>query len=78
MVLMFIPEISMGIGIAALALAFGLTVIATMSATSASAGQVLAANAIGFAVFAIVLTLLAGDRASSMYTPGVFIFGLLS
>jgi len=74
--LMFIPGLSLGIGITALALTFGLTSIAISSATTANGAQVLAANLVGFFVWAAALTLLASASLSSVqpHAPGVFLF----
>ena len=70
-VLMFIPVLDFGIGLASLALLFGLTTIAIQASTSASAGQVLICNAAGFAIWAIVLALLVGS--TSYFAPGFFL-----
>ena len=70
-VLMFIPGADFGIGLASLALFFGLSTIAVQSATNASAGTVLVCNAAGFAVWAIVLGFLVTD--SSFFAPGFFL-----
>ena len=74
--LMFIPAISFGIGVAALALSFGLTNIAIQTVTTANAGRVLVANFCGFFVWAAVLTLLASASFSRLepHAPGVFLF----
>ena len=75
-VLMVIPKLSFGIGLTAIALLFGLTTIAVQSATDAPAGRALAANAAGFAVWAIVLALfVSGTYPWDSYAPGIFIFG---
>jgi hypothetical protein len=78
--LMFIPSVSFGIGLAAVALTFGLTTMAIQAATNGSAAQVLVSNIAGFAVWAVVLTILAGDIGLNVniYAPGVFIFGVFS
>ena len=70
-VLMFIPALDFGIGLASLALLFGLTTFAIQASTSASAGQVLVCNAAGFAIWAIVLALLVGS--DSFFAPGFFL-----
>jgi hypothetical protein len=74
--LMFIPEVSFGIGLLSLALTFGLTTIAIKTVTSADMAQVVAANAAGFLVWAVVLTLLSASRGSSVepHAPGVFLY----
>ncbi|HZP56825.1 MAG TPA: YIP1 family protein [Dehalococcoidia bacterium] len=71
-VLMFIPGLDYGIGLTATAMFFGANVIAVQTATDAPAGRVLAANAVGFLVWSIVLGLLVSD--SNVYAPGVFVF----
>jgi hypothetical protein len=74
-VLLFIPKLSYGIGLTSFALLFGLTTIAVQSATDASGGRALAANAAGFAVWAIVLVLfVSGSAPWDSYAPGIFIF----
>ena len=70
-VLMFIPALDFGIGLASLALFFGLTTFAIQASTSATAGQVLVCNAAGFAIWAIVLALLVGS--DSFFAPGMFL-----
>jgi hypothetical protein len=70
--LMFIPGLDYGIGLTSLAVTFGLTQIAVQCATDASPGRALAANAAGFAVWAIVLELFV--TSSSPYAPGIFVF----
>ncbi len=75
-VLLVIPKLYYGIGLTAVALLFGLTTIAVQSATDAPAGRALAANAAGFAVWAIVLALfVSGTYPWDSYAPGIFIFG---
>jgi hypothetical protein len=71
---MFIPVLDFGIGLTAIAMTLGLTVIAVQSATDASAGKVLVATTAGFAVWAIVLALFVTDE--NVYAPGFFIFDL--
>ena len=77
--LMFIPGISMAIGIAALAFTFALMCVAVSTATNAEPGQVLMANLVGFIVWAGVLTLLA-DFGTEVHphAPGVFLFNVFS
>ncbi len=70
-VLMFIPALDFGIGLASIALLFGLTTIAVQSATNASPGVVLVCNLAGFAVWAIVLGLLV--TSSNFFAPGFFL-----
>jgi hypothetical protein len=69
--LLLIPGINFGIGLASIALFFGLSNIAIQSVTTAEPAKVLTANAAGFAVWAIVLTLLVDDR--TYLAPGIFI-----
>ncbi len=70
-VLMFVPVLDFGIGLASIALLFGLTTIAIQSATNASPGTVLICNLAGFAVWAMVLGLLV--TSSSFFAPGFFL-----
>jgi hypothetical protein len=76
MLFMFIPGISFAIGLAALALAFGLTQIAVQYVTTADPGRVLVSNIAGFAAWCAILTLLASGSVSSVkpHAPGVFLF----
>ena len=70
--LMFVPGIDFAIGLASLALLFGLTTLAIQAATTADPARVLVANLIGFTIWAMVLTLLVSeDRFAA---PGVFLF----
>ena len=69
--LLLIPGINFGIGLASIALFFGLSNIAIQSVTTAEPAKVLTANAAGFAVWAIVLTLLVDNR--TYLAPGIFI-----
>ena len=69
--LLLIPGINFGIGLASIALFFGLSNIAIQSVTTAEPAKVLMANAAGFAVWAVVLTLLVDDR--TYLAPGIFI-----
>lgn len=77
--LMFIPDISLAVGIAALGLTFGLTCVAISTVTSAPPGQVLAANLAGFLVWAGILTLLSHSDGSTLqpHAPGVFLFNTI-
>ena len=83
-ILMFIPGISFGIALAAVALFFSLSTMAAQAATNAPPAKVLVASIAGFAVWAIVLTVLTGDVSISRggdlsintYAPGIFIFSL--
>ena len=82
-ILMFIPGVSFGIALAAVALTFGLSTMAIQAATNASPAQVLLANAAGIAVWALVLTVLSGDIEATRsgisinsYAPGIFLFAL--
>jgi hypothetical protein len=68
----FIPGIGGGIGLASLALLFGLSNIAIQAVTRADPARILVANAAGFAVWAVVLGLLV--TSSNYLAPGVFLF----
>ena len=68
---MFIPGISFGVGLASVALFFGLTTIAIQSTTAAGPAHVLVANLAGFAIWAIVLGLLV--TSESYLAPGIFL-----
>lgn len=70
-ILLFIPGLDFGIGVAAMALFFGTEVIAVQTVTDAPAGRVLAATAAGFAVWSIVLGLLTTNNHT--WAPGFFI-----
>jgi hypothetical protein len=78
--LMFIPGISFGIGVAALALTFGLTTIAIKSATTADQAQVLVANLVGFLVWASLLTLVSSANTTSTkpHAPGIFLYNTVT
>lgn len=71
-VAMFIPGIDIGVALASIALFFGLTTIAVQSTTTASPAHVLVANLTGFAVWAMVLGLLAST--DNQFAPGIFLF----
>ena len=77
---MFIPYISLAIGLASLALTFGLTNIAIRSVTTADPARVLVANLLGFSLWAAALTLLASSSATSVepHAPGVFLFNTIT
>ena len=75
-VAMFIPGIDIGVALASVALFFGLTTIAIQSTTVASPAHVLVANLAGFAVWAIVLGLLASP--DNQFAPGIFLFDVPS
>jgi hypothetical protein len=71
--LILITPIGLGIGLASVALFFGLTTIAIQAVTPDTApAKVLVANLAGFAVWAIVLTLLVTD--DNAFAPGVFVY----
>jgi hypothetical protein len=70
-VAMFIPGIGFGVGLASVALFFGLTTIAIQAVTPANPARVLVANLAGFAVWAIVLGLLV--TSDSFLAPGIFL-----
>ena len=73
MLLILIPSLSFGIGLVALMAWFVLTNYAVQAAApNAEANQVVMANMAGFAVFAIVLSILAHTAGMA---PGVFVHG---
>jgi hypothetical protein len=69
---MFVPGLTFGIGLSSIALLFGLTTVAIQSTTNASGARVLVANICGFAVWAIVLSLLVSNP--DLYGPALFLF----
>ena len=74
-ILQFVPALDMGIALVALALTFGTTQIAIQTATDAPAGRVLVANAGGFAVWALILTLFSNSNIIyDRLAPGIFLF----
>jgi hypothetical protein len=73
---MFVPELSLAIGLTALALTVALTNVAIKSVTTADYGQVLAANLTGFFVWSAALTLLA--TSVEPHAPGIFLFNAIS
>jgi hypothetical protein len=73
---MFIPGLSLAIGVSALALTVALSNIAIKSVTAADNAQVLAANLCGFFVWCSALTLLAS--AVEPHAPGVFLYNSIS
>jgi hypothetical protein len=75
MLFMFVPGLSLAVGLASLALAFGLTDIAINTVTTANPARVLVANLTGFFVWCALLTLLAssGDNLEP-HAPGVFLY----
>jgi hypothetical protein len=73
--LMFFPEVEFGIALAAVALFFGMTVIAVQSVTDAPAGRALVATAAGFLLWAVLLTLFVNDYDNPL-APGIFLFDL--
>jgi hypothetical protein len=75
--LMFIPVASFAIGIAALALVFGVTCVAISYVCSANPAQILVANLAGFFVWAVALTVLAsgsGAGERNPHAPGIFLY----
>jgi hypothetical protein len=70
-ILLLIPGINYGIALASIALFFGLTTIAIQSVTTAEPAKVLMANAAGFVIWAVILTLLVDNR--TYLAPGIFI-----
>jgi hypothetical protein len=75
--LMFIPGITFGVGLTSLALLFGLSTMAIQSTTAANPAHVLVASIAGFAIWAIVLSLLV-DYPDNFLAPGIFLFDLTS
>jgi hypothetical protein len=72
-VIMFLPlGLDFAIGLTAIALMFGSTLLAVQTATDAGAGKVLASVAAGFFIWVLVLTLFVSDE--NFYAPGFFIF----
>lgn len=69
--LLLIPGINFGLGLTSIALFFGLTNIAIQSVTTAEPAKVLAANAAGFAVWAVILALLVDN--TTYLAPGIFV-----
>jgi hypothetical protein len=74
--LMFIPYVSFAIGLAALALVFGLTCVAISTVTTANPAQILVANFVGFFVWALALTALSSGSGSDWkpHAPGIFLY----
>jgi len=70
--LILIAPIGLGIGLASVALFFGMTTIAIQAVTPAAPAKVLVANLAGFAVWAIVLTLLVTE--DNAFAPGIFLY----
>jgi hypothetical protein len=70
--LLFIPGVDIGVGLASIALFFGLTTIAIQAVTPANPARVLVANLAGFAVWSIILGLLV--TSDNVFAPGVFVF----
>lgn len=77
---MFIPGLSLAIGLASLALTFGLTNIAIRSVTSAEPARVLVSNLVGFFFWAAALTFLSSTSPSSVepHAPGIFLFNAVT
>lgn len=72
MIIMLIPGIDLGIGLAALALVFLLMDIGIQVSFDAQPGHVILATFLGFAGFCLLLAILVGkDR---YFAPGVFLF----
>jgi hypothetical protein len=68
---LFVPGVDFGIGLTSIALFFGLTTIAIQATTTANPARVLMANFAGFAIWAMVLGLLA--TSESYLAPGIFL-----
>lgn len=74
-ILVFIPGFDLGIGVLAIAAFFGASLIAVQSVTDAPSGKAFVATAAGFAVWALVLSLLVqGDEPWKTMAPNIFIF----
>ena len=71
-----VASILVSIALVAVTFTFGLTGIAIQSVTTANPARVLAANAAGFALWALVLTFLASTGAASVKpnAPGIFLY----
>ena len=80
MLFMFVPGLSLAVGLASLALAFGLTNIAINSVTTADPARVLVANLTGFFVWCAALTLLASASVSTVepHAPGIFLYNAIT
>ena len=80
MFLMFVPGLSLAVGLASLALTFGLTNIALNTVTTADPARVLVANFFGFFVWCAALTLLASASASTVepHAPGIFLYNSIT
>lgn len=74
--LMFLPVVSFAVGLAALALVFGVTCVAISYVCSANPAQILVANLAGFLVWAIALTVLASGSGENRkpHAPGIFLY----
>jgi hypothetical protein len=74
--LMFIPYVSFAVGLASLALVFGLTCVAISYVCAANPAQILVANLAGFFVWAIALSVLASGSGSDRnpHAPGIFLY----
>jgi hypothetical protein len=73
-ILIFIPGFDLGIGVLAIAGFFGASYIAVQSATDAPSGKALVATAAGFAVWALVLSLIVQGDAWKTVAPNIFVF----
>lgn len=71
-VLMWVPEVSLAVAIAAIVLTFGLASIAIQRVTTADPARVLVANLAGFLVWSVVLTLMVSENNQN--APGIFLF----
>jgi hypothetical protein len=71
-ILMFIPEVSFGIGLVAAAMTFSVTSLAVVGSADLPPGKSFAANAAGFAVWALVLPIIISS--DNPFGPGVFAF----
>jgi len=70
--IMFIPGVNLGIGLASIALVFLLMDIGIQVSVDAQPGHVIAATFLGFTVFCVCLSLLMGR--DYWFAPGIFLF----
>lgn len=73
--LLFVPGLDMGIGILAVGMLFGTSLVAVQSATDAPAGKVLVAVAAGFAVWALIESALVQGDPWKTISQNIFLFG---
>jgi hypothetical protein len=70
--IMFIPGVNLGIGLASFALMFLLMDIGIQVSVEAQPGHVIAATFLGFAVFCVLLSLFV--QSGDAFAPGIFLF----